>query len=81
MWLKKFHGADHGSDSDTATDTFGQDMDMPAEHPPTNVDNDEPPQSDKSEEEEGTIKLEHTWELPCEGAPVEGIEENDDIDN
>ena len=58
-------------------------MDMPAEHPPTNVEDDEPPESDKSEEEEeDTIESEHGWELPCEGAPAEGIEEEvDDNDN
>lgn len=93
--LKKLHGSDSdteaqnfqgdafGSPEDYASDTFGQDMDMPAEHPPANVEDDEPPQSDKSkEEEEDTIDLEHTWEPPCEGAPAEGIEEEvDDNDN
>jgi hypothetical protein len=77
--LKKFHGADDSSDSDAeaqrdafrppedyATDTFGQDM------------NDEPPQSDESEEEEDTVELAHIWEPPREGAPAEGIEEGDD---
>jgi hypothetical protein len=58
-------------------------MDMPAKHPPANVEDDEPPQSDESEEkEEDTVDLEHTWEPPREGAPAKGIEEEvDDNDN
>jgi hypothetical protein len=44
---------------------------MPAEHPPADVEDDEPLQSDESEEEEeDTIELEHSWELPREGAPA-----------
>jgi len=90
--LKKFHSADHGSDSDAeahtfqgdafgspedyATDTFGQDADMPAEDPPTNVEDDEPPLSDDfDEEDENMAELEHTWEPPHDGAPAEEIEE------
>jgi hypothetical protein len=57
-------------------------MDMPAEHPPTNVEDDELLQSDESEEEEeDTIESEHGWELPREGAPAEGIEEEVDDNN
>jgi len=92
--LQKLHGSDSdteaqsfqgdafGSPGDYATDTFGQDVDMPgpAEHPSTNVENDEPPQSDDSEEEEeDTAELEHTWEPLREGAPTERIEE--EVDN
>jgi hypothetical protein len=74
-----FHGDAFGSPEDYANDTFGQDMDMPAEHPPANVEEDEPPQSDESEEEEeDTVELEHTWEPPREGAPAEEIEEEVD---
>ena len=74
-----FHGDAFGSPEDYTNDTFGQDMDMSAEHPPANVEEDEPPQSDESEEEEeDTVELEHTWELPREGAPTEEIEEEVD---
>jgi hypothetical protein len=79
---QNFQGDAFGFPKDYATDTFGQDMDMPAEHPPADVEDDEPLQSDESEEEEeDTIELEHSWELPREGAPAEGIEEEVDDNN
>jgi len=78
-----FQGDAFGSPEDYAADTFGQDVDMPAEHPTADIEDDEPPRSDESEgEEEDTVELEHTWEPPREGAPAEGIEEEvDDNDN
>ena len=80
----------HGPDSDTESQMFQgdvQEMDMPAELPPTNVvEDNEPPQSDSDEseeepEEEDIIEHKPTWEPPCEGAPAEGIEEEIDGDN
>lgn len=80
MDTQSFQGNAFGSPKDYTTNTFGQDMDMPgpAEDPPTNVEDDESPQSDNSEEEDST-ELEHTWEPLCEGAPAEEIEE--EVDN
>ena len=76
----------HGLDSDTESQGDAQEIDMPAEHPPTNVEDDEPPQSDsdESEEEDGdaqAVEFEPTWEPPREGAPTEGIEEEVDDDS
>lgn len=56
--------------TDYATDTFGQDTDIPTENPP--VEDEEPAQSEISEaEDEDTAELDFTWEPTREGAPLE----------